>query len=42
MTQEERAELLARTAHAAKHGEWERYKSSQHFDSTAAHPEWLG
>jgi aryl-alcohol dehydrogenase-like predicted oxidoreductase len=34
--------LLARTTKAAKNGESERYKVSQHFDSTALHPEWLG
>jgi len=42
LTAEERTALLARTARAAMRGEWERYKSSQHFDSTAVHPEWLG
>jgi predicted aldo/keto reductase-like oxidoreductase len=42
LTPQERDALLARTANAAKNGEWERYKVSQHFDSTAVHPEWLG
>jgi len=42
LTPQERGELLARTANAAKDGEWERYKVSQHFDSTSLHPEWLG
>jgi predicted aldo/keto reductase-like oxidoreductase len=42
LTPQERGALLARTASAAKSGEWERYKVSQHFDSTAVHPEWLG
>ena len=42
LTPQDRAALLARTANAAKNGEWERYKSSRHFDSTAVHPEWLG
>jgi predicted aldo/keto reductase-like oxidoreductase len=41
-TPQERTELLARTTTAAMNGEWERYKSSEHFDSTAMHPEWLG
>jgi predicted aldo/keto reductase-like oxidoreductase len=42
LTPPERAALLARTAKAAKSGESERYKVSQHFDSTELHPEWLG
>ncbi len=42
LTPQERAALLARTATAAKNGESERYKVSQHFDSTELHPEWLG
>jgi predicted aldo/keto reductase-like oxidoreductase len=42
LTPQERTELLARTTTAAMNGEWERYKSSEHFDSTAMHPEWLG
>ncbi len=42
LTPQERAALLARTAKAAKDGKSERYKVSQHFDSTELHPEWLG
>jgi predicted aldo/keto reductase-like oxidoreductase len=42
LTPQERTELLARTTTAAMNGEWERYKSSEHFDSTAMHPEWHG
>jgi predicted aldo/keto reductase-like oxidoreductase len=42
LTPQERTVLLARTENAAKNGEWERYKNSRHFDSTVAHPEWLG
>jgi predicted aldo/keto reductase-like oxidoreductase len=42
LSPQERAALLARTAQAAENGESERYKVSQHFDSTAQHPEWLG
>ena len=38
----ERASLLAKTAKAARDGQSELYKSSQHFDSTGVHPEWLG
>ena len=42
LTDEERTELLARTSTAARDGRFELYKTSAHFDSTAAHPEWLG
>jgi aryl-alcohol dehydrogenase-like predicted oxidoreductase len=35
-------ELLARTADAAAHGEFEPYKTTSIFDSTAVHPDWLG
>jgi predicted aldo/keto reductase-like oxidoreductase len=41
LTPQERAALLARTAKAAENGVSERYKVSQHFDSTELHPEWL-
>jgi len=34
--------LLARTARAARQGEFEPFKTSSIFDSTAEHPEWLG
>jgi predicted aldo/keto reductase-like oxidoreductase len=34
--------LLAKTKQAAVDGKFELFKTSQHFDSTAAHPEWLG
>ena len=34
--------LLAKTAKAAKNGEYELFKTTSHFDSTAEHPEWLG
>ena len=34
--------LLARTKEAAADGKFELFKTSQHFDSTAEHPEWLG
>ena len=36
-----RKALLARTAPAAGHGEWERYKTTQDFDGTAQNPHWL-
>ena len=42
LTPAERASLLAKTADAARDGQSELYKSSQHFDSTSVHPEWLG
>ena len=41
MTPQERSALLARTATASQSGQSERYKVSQHFDSTEMHPEWL-
>ena len=34
--------LLAKTAQAGQHGEFEPFKTSSIFDSTATHPEWLG
>ena len=42
LTDEERTALLARTSTAANGGRFELYKTTGHFDSTAAHPEWLG
>ena len=42
MTEAELDELLARTAPAAKRGEFEPFKTSSIFDSTASHPQWLG
>lgn len=42
MNADEMTSVLARTADAAKEGEYERYKVSTHFDGTVAHPEWLG
>jgi aryl-alcohol dehydrogenase-like predicted oxidoreductase len=42
LTGTERAALLAKTAKAASDGRSELYKSSEHFDSTSVHPEWLG
>ena len=36
------AALLARTAPAAERGQWEPFKTTSIFDSTAVHPEWLG
>ena len=36
------AALLAKTAKAASRGEFEPFKTSSIFDSTASHPQWLG
>jgi len=36
------AEILARTTQAAQEGQYELFKSSARFDSTAQHPDWLG
>jgi uncharacterized protein len=33
---------LDKTLKAASEGEYELFKTSSHFDSTALHPEWLG
>ena len=42
LTPDQRQAMLARTAVAAGGGSFEKYKTSQHFDGTAKHPEWLG
>ena len=42
LTNSERAALLQKTTEVAMHGEYELYKTSEHFDSTAKHPEYLG
>jgi len=34
--------ILAKTKAAASHGEFEPFKTSSIFDSTATNPEWLG
>ncbi len=34
--------LLTKTAKAAEEGEFEKYKTSERFDATSRHPEWLG
>ncbi|MBV9181228.1 MAG: aldo/keto reductase [Acidobacteria bacterium] len=34
--------LLAKTRQAGSEGQYELFKTSQHFDATAKHPEWLG
>jgi predicted aldo/keto reductase-like oxidoreductase len=42
LSSEQVATLMKRTAVAASKGEFERFKTGTRFDSTAAHPEWLG
>lgn len=42
MSREELDSLLARTAEPARNGEFELFKTSAHFDTTAEHPEYLG
>jgi aryl-alcohol dehydrogenase-like predicted oxidoreductase len=41
LTREQIAKLLAKTAGAARLGEYELFKTTSHFDSTAHNPEWL-
>lgn len=42
LSEKQVAALLARTAGAARKGEYERYKTTRVFDGTHRHPEWLG
>jgi len=42
MTEEQTDALLKRTAEAAAEGRYERLKTTNGFDGTAQHPEWLG
>ena len=42
MSKRQRDALLARTEKAARNGEYELFKTSSHFDSTAENPKWLG
>lgn len=42
LTQNQKQELLAMTANAASNGEYELFKTTSHFDSTAKNPKWLG
>ena len=42
MTQAHVQALLAKTSNVASRGEFEPFKTSSIFDSTATHPEWLG
>ena len=42
MSQEQIAALLGRTKEAASAGKYELFKTTNHFDGTAANPKWLG
>ena len=42
LTDDRMAALIRKTSAAAKDGAYERYKTSDHFDGTARHPQWLG
>ena len=42
LTGQQVAKLKAKSAAAASNGEYELFKTTSIFDSTAAHPEWLG
>jgi predicted aldo/keto reductase-like oxidoreductase len=42
MTEAEISSLLARTATAASEGKFELFKTTPHYDGTAANPKWLG
>lgn len=42
LSNEELAAILQKTASAAAHGEFEKFKTTNVFDGTAQHPEWLG
>jgi aryl-alcohol dehydrogenase-like predicted oxidoreductase len=42
LTEKQSADLLARTARAASDGQFEGFKTTNGFDGTAKHPEWLG
>jgi uncharacterized protein len=36
------ATLIAKSEQAAMNGEYELFKTTSHFDTTARHPDWLG
>jgi predicted aldo/keto reductase-like oxidoreductase len=42
LSSDQRMDLLSRTAPSAQGGKLELYKTTEHFDGTAQHPEWLG
>jgi hypothetical protein len=41
LTSQQRAELVARTKDAALEGNFELFKTTDQFDATSRHPEWL-
>lgn len=42
MNEQQIASLLSKTEQAAKNGQYELFKTTSHFDTTARHPDWLG
>jgi predicted aldo/keto reductase-like oxidoreductase len=42
MNEEQVAALVAKTKEVAKTGQYELFKTTSHFDTTAKHPDWLG
>jgi hypothetical protein len=42
MDDEQVAALLAKTEEVAATGQYELFKTTSHFDTTAKHPDWLG
>lgn len=42
LTHQQIASLVAKTSKLASNGEYELFKTTSHFDSTAQNPEWLG
>jgi uncharacterized protein len=42
MDEEELSTLLAKTRQVATNGQYELFKTTSHFDTTAKHPDWLG
>ena len=42
LSEQEITTLMQKTAQVAKNGEYEKYKTSHHFDSTYHNPQWLG
>ena len=42
MDEERLAQMIAKSADAARNGQYELFKTSSHFDTTARHPDWLG
>ena len=42
MSEEEIGAMIAKTQKVAATGEYELFKTSSHFDTTAKHPDWLG